>query len=259
MSNTFNIKRFGKYITHTLSNAWSDWGITFLIIAGAPLLAYLIYLVFNLAFGTAMPSAAFRFGLFCGMIIAYTLIAPGKLYGLITDKRYGSVFLSVPASHLEKYITMILVTTIVTPCLVVAGFLGIDAILCTLDPRLGECVAKICIISIDPEFEESVSILGNGYPIMVLLWIQALLAFLLGAIFFKKNSAGKTILVLIGLSILFGFLCALIVPNFDFEDLGEAIIERPSFYINLFLHIVIDVPIIIFLILIWFRLKTLKH
>ena len=137
----FNFRRFGKYFTSDLRTCVANYGLSLLTMAVlTPIATYALisgfsYLMGGSWEGPQIPTRAFIFFM---MVVCLVVTMPVKCYGKLTEKQYGSFWLTLPASRLEKFISMIIITCIIAP---IAGFgiyLGIDAIICAIDPTCGE-------------------------------------------------------------------------------------------------------------------------
>ena len=267
--NTFNFNRLGKVIVNDLRRAWQNYGYSFLILALMPAVFCLFYTFMPLVFGASFHYAApwARTAVLGFTVIALIVSFPSKVYGNLTDKRYGTDYLMLPASTLEKFVSMVLVTAVIVPVLFVAGFMAVDAILSAVGLYEGGTLVA---------FLNDSAVMNNDF-ITLNLWSYSMvslalnmLIFLLGAIYFKKGKAALTILSLFALSLAFSIIIGLIVPHIDGEWIEQLIegrleewMERNVDRIELYLNLVINTfRVIGFSIvggLIYLRLKTLKH
>ena len=117
MNRIFNFSRFGRYLVYDLRNAWNNAGFTLLVYGLAPIFFFFFYeiccLVFSGYFGDFGLGWRIPF-LFVLMLVCFTLL-PARLYGRVTDRRYGTEFLMLPASTFEKFLSMVIVTAVVMP------------------------------------------------------------------------------------------------------------------------------------------------
>ena len=117
MNIIFNFSRFGRYLVYDLRNAWNNAGFTLLVYGLAPIFFFFFYeiccLVFSGYFGDFGLGWRIPF-LFVLMLVCFTLL-PARLYGRVTDRRYGTEFLMLPASTFEKFLSMVIVTAVVMP------------------------------------------------------------------------------------------------------------------------------------------------
>ena len=120
MSNTFNFKRFWNYFTYDLISAKNNTGLSLAIAGAAPVFTYAIYQIFALLFDgkTAYMPSGVKIAAIVIAVFISILYFPTKQYGSLTDKRAGADWLMLPASRLEKWFSLLLIT-----CLVVPAFL----------------------------------------------------------------------------------------------------------------------------------------
>ncbi len=124
----------------------------------------------------------------------------------------------LPASKLEKYISMILITGIIVPLIFAVVYLGLDIMVCMVDRTCGSSMfslifftdfKSLIVNTINPEeLLEWGQIMENITSVFTpFLYLddvfQSLMLFLLGALIFKTSKTGKTLgcLILIGLSL----------------------------------------------------------
>ena len=215
---------------------------------------------------------------------------PVKCYGKLTEKQYGSFWLTLPASKLEKFISMIIITCIIAPLAGILLYIGADALICAIDPTCGRNLIQGGI-----HFLQNWSELGHMTLNLVdetltiedaaltkqlleqlnspMLYIDEIfgvtLPFLLGAIFFKSGKTVKTILALFVISSVSSAIMAPVVESWSHELLAN-INNDPNVILSMFnnglfknlvlLDTISDTVInTAMLVCIWLRIKTLKH
>ena len=100
-SDIFNIKRFGSYLGSEIRNAISKFGYSGLACALGSLIVYVMSAFFSLVIARhGWYSADITSRMFCFILIMVAVLiqAPKKIYGGITDKKEGSIFLTVPVT-----------------------------------------------------------------------------------------------------------------------------------------------------------------
>ena len=231
-----------------------------------------------------------RFFIFCVALICMVVTMPVKCYGKITEKQYGSFWLTLPASRLEKFISMFLLSCIIVPILGVALFLGIDAIICAFDYTCGSSLiagAMKFIRNMGDVEELTMNFVDENLKLEDAAMIQQLLnqvnspllyadeligitlPFLLGAVFFKNSKTVKTILVLFAFSTAVSIVTTPIMESWASNVFGSlnddpAVLTRlfdNGFFKNLVLIDTISDTIVNLALMagVWFRIKTLKH
>lgn len=289
----FNFRRFGKYFTTDLRTCWANYGLSLLTITLlSPLALYVVTTAFNLMIRGTWdgPDLGLRVFVFAVALFCMVVTMPVKCYGKITEKQYGSFWLTLPASKLEKFISMFLMTCIIVPVAGVALYLGLDALICLADKTCGTSLAAGAVelvrnmgdlshltlnlpderITIEDAaaIQEIIKEISN--PWMYLDEIFGItLPFLLGAVYFKSGKTAKTIIALFVISTAVSILTAPLMSNWASEIVSNAngdvhqIVEifNNSLFKNLALIDTVSDTIFNLAVMagIWFRIKTLKH
>lgn len=289
----FNFNRFGKYFVSDLRTCAANYGLSLLTLAVlTPLALECITGVYNMILGLTWEGAGIgmRAGIFGVAMFCMIVTMPSKCYGRLTDKQYGSFWLMLPASRLEKFISMMLICCIIAPFISICMYLGIDAVLCAIDHTCGENIIagalnmmdefrtfKMNLVGTDIEVsEEYIMMYENGSKFIDQLtnpWLYvdellcASLPFVLGAICFKKGKIVKTFLALAALStaasmlatpIMMGYMSDLMTAS---EDEVMKMMFESGFYNSLIWMDIVGDFILYggMTVAVWFRLKTLKH
>ena len=153
MSNTFNFSRFRKYFVYDLKRQWKNIGMLMLIFALSPVIFYMLYMFFAALFDGGLmklfsgmsidgPSIWVRFGMAAVMITIFVMLFPSRAYGEITNKAKGSEWLMLPASRLEKFTSMMLISLIVIPLVYVVGYFLSDAFV--FQNQQGDRFIRLC-------------------------------------------------------------------------------------------------------------------
>ena len=275
MNNTFSFKRFGTYFVSDLRNTFNNTSLTVLITSLAGLIAYVFCGVMNLVISGEWASYELPGRLISFIVLFYILIiiVPSKAYGFFTDKRRGSFYTLVPASPLEKTLSMLINVAVLAPLAYIAIALAADALLCFVDPGCGQPLAA-AIFSGASELSEGLEELNSNARFTVLsmgeltlgIFLNILgwtLTFLLGALYFKKNKIGKTILVMIAVSMVVSMVSSPILMNAG-EGFIEMIEAKPDAQhaMNLLkwgsftLSTLVNLGLIVW---IYLRVRTVKH
>ena len=289
----FNLRRFGKYFGTDIRTCWANYGLSLLTLSIlSPVFFYILSTGFNLLLKSTWdgPDMGMRFFVFCIAVACMVITMPVKCYGKITEKQYGSFWLTLPASRLEKFISMFLMTCIIVPFTGIAIYLGIDALICAFDHTCGNNlitgaiglirnmgdINELTMNLIDENItiEDSALIQDIFHQInSPLLYIDEIfgitLPFLLGAVFFKNGKTVKTILVLFAFSTAFSIAITPMMESWASEVMAgmndDTTVIRRLFDNGLFKNLVLIDTItdtvfnLALLAGIWFRIKTLKH
>ncbi len=235
-NDVLNMNRLGRYLVTDIKNAIARYGVSFLVMATVSLTAYLLIGFFTMIVGAGWHSieVAPRSVIMGITILVLIISAPAKIYGFITDKREGSSFLMIPASSLEKTLSMIIVCCVVVPFAFLAVYLSLDQILCLIDNRCGDSI--IVAINngqtiLNEIFRKASLESGNlipDYSSFTSPWLyaddlaQGFLTFLLGALLFKSSKPAKTFGCLILLSIAVSMIVTPIVTHGALERFKDA-------------------------------------
>ena len=269
VSEVFNFPRFGKYLIHDLRNAWSSYGVGLLTLASMPLILYVANILFHNVWDGVWtsPSLSTRMSLFVLALLIFTISFPSRIYGNLTSKKEGSDYLMIPASRLEKFVSMLAVCLIAVPICYLGVYLLEDALLTLVDPTYTQSLAGANFDNIvnndfvsDSDF--SVGLIGGGYPAAFVSIAITILVFLLGALCFRKWKIGGTILVLFAIGTVLSLVLGVSLANRDFsgfETFIENHIDQLPSYLNWISGIVNTVLFVLLGAGIYFRLKNLKH
>lgn len=289
----FNFSRFGKYFASDIRTCRSNFGLSLLTIALLfPVATYFITTVFNFVINSVWdgPDMGLRVFVFAVAMLCMIITMPVKCYGRITEKQYGSSWLMLPASRLEKFVSMFLLTCIIVPVAGIVLYLSMDALICALDHTCGknliaggmELIRGMGDLqSLTMNFvDENVTIEDAAMVQEILkqvsspwLYIDEIFAmtlpFLLGAVFFKSGKTVKTFLALFAISTAISIAATPLMTNWamnianDMNDDPMAVLElfRNGFFKHLVLIDIISdtVSNLALMAGIWFRIKTLKH
>ena len=289
----FNFRRFGKYFATDFRTCWANYGLSLLTISLlSPLVLYVIIVTINQIMHNTWdgPDIGLRVFAFAVAMICMVVTMPVKCYGKITEKQYGSFWLTLPASRLEKFISMILMTCIIVPVSGALLYLGLDALICAFDhtcgqnlfaggtellQRMGEA-KDVTLNLIDESItiedatlaQEIVRQMNNPWMYIDEIFCFTL-PFLLGAVFFKNGKTVKTFIALFAISTITGMICSPIMTNWVMEMFNN-LNEDPDAILQMFNNklfknlVLIDtvtdtVTNLALMAGIWFRIKTLKH
>lgn len=294
----FDLRRFGKYFATDVRTCTANYGLSLMTISLLlPIAVYAVSATFNLILKSAWdgPGIALRATILGVAFVCLVVTMPVKCYGKITEKQYGSFWLTLPASRLEKFISMFALTCIIVPLTGICLFLGIDALICAIDHTCGGSIiagaveglrelgemklGTIDLMNVGLDINDAASaqevievINQASSPWLYVDDIFGItLPILLGAIYFKNGKTVKTFLALFVLSAAMSCILSPIMLNWTkdiIESLNggnDAVILRTILDSGLFRNLVIIdntcdcIFNVALLICIWFRIKTLKH
>ena len=262
MKEIFDVNRFGKYFAYDVRSAVSTFGLPMLILGLWPFIWLIFSYLLSFIFGQDISSdQTSRIWPYVTMVIV-GLTFGARVYGGVTDRRKGTDWIALPASALEKTLSLLLVTCVVAPAALLALTAVSNALVSLSVPYFGEILPFKTLGSLISERTD-----GNFFNIPLILWLnwcENILFFTLGALCFKRNKVGKSILCYIGLALLIGILMMLSfhTTSLDSEDverlLGEVDPARVQTWINVALNVIYAVVFTLLIGGIWARIKTIK-
>ena len=132
MNNTFDWTRFCKVVRKDFNNIWRNAGTSLLIITLLPILAWLLW--WALSGIEEMPAIApeVRWCFIAGSVLLAAMVSPSRMYRTANLQKEGIYFAMLPASKLEKYMSMLIFTIVVCPLLCFLGGMVLDYFLTLL-------------------------------------------------------------------------------------------------------------------------------
>src|SRR5574344_730878 len=226
-SDIFNFNRFGKYFTTDFKSFITRYWLSLLILSCSGVFIYIFKRILRIIFmgGDDFSGDYSFFGapsrgvIFLIFLAITTITAPKKCYGYITDKKDGTSFLLLPASRLEKYLSMLIISCIIVPLIFISMYLSIDTLICILDSHCGNPIVTINLFDAIIKMNEgNIVSLDDGSQVNILNldvikpWMfiddifSIVLFFLLGALIFKRSKIAKTLGCYLIISTLFSVL-----------------------------------------------------
>ena len=196
MKNTFEINRFGQMLAKDWKNYFRNFGISLIVWSCIPVLGWITTLIFD--FTMTMET---RITTIAILVYSVLIFVPSKVYGKANLSRDGVSFATLPATNAEKFFSMLIYCSILTPILVGLGSWAVDTLLALLP--FGGFKGFVAL----PESHLGMQLATIACSILVFSSI-----FLFGNMFFKKRKAGKTIAW--GMLILFVITMILQLCNF---------------------------------------------
>lgn len=186
-NNSSDIRRFGKYLSLDLKSNITAAGLSTLAFGLVPVIVFAAYALLCTSVGDKdwMMDIEVNSIIAATASVLYFLTLPITCYGHLTEKRKGTQFLMLPASHTEKYISMVLSSVIIFPIAFIVIYLSADALLATVFPSRYDGTIAGELLDYP---------LYNTYFMTVFLPWMVSSAGLAGAMLFKKNKMAKTFL-----------------------------------------------------------------
>ena len=125
MSQTFDLKRFGKVVRHDVRSCPREWLFTGLWFA----VAFPPLMVLTQPLSSGGPVGTFyRIALMVGMIAFYGIMVPMYVYPNVGKKKRGIYFAMLPATKAEKHLSMATVSMVVAPVVLLDIGLVLDVL-----------------------------------------------------------------------------------------------------------------------------------
>jgi len=235
MNNTFNFNRFKNLLLKDGKMYIRNFGTNLIVFC----CLNAIFWIFNLLFGSSSETT-FRFGMLCTWTGLAMMMVPEKAYGKANLSREGVAFAMLPASSLEKFISMFIYCAIVTPVVVFFGGYLVDTLL-SLFPFGGfeKPIHLYTINEVVRMMDNSEGVIQSSnmefsfndvFPIAAIrisLYvgiIQWAAIFMLGNMLFKKHKAGKTLVCYMGISYVLSTLFGLtFITNGRLQQWAESL------------------------------------
>lgn len=258
---------------------WPRYGAGMILLASSSLIIWLVTLLLAQwtvdGMTTITVHPGIRWAVIIGCIFIASLIAPFRLYGECNKGKEGIYFAMLPASKLEKYLSMIIHCIVVVPLLVLGGSIAVDSLLWLLpfgnysDSLFLDFSSIIDGMEIDLMDKQSLQVLTfiTNPMLWILNYLGTVAVFLFTNTIFKRNKFILTILAIWA----FGFVVQLILtPIFIAAGLNDwfAGILRwaDGFtfdqFLNLFGWLVYGWSTLYTVVLFWwtgFRLKRMRY
>ena len=275
MNNTFEFNRFKNLLLNDGKKYFRNFGTGIIVFCCLNAIVW----IFNLLFGTSSDSS-FRFGMLCTWTAVAMMMVPEKVYGKANLSREGVSFAMLPASSLEKFISMFIYCAIVTPVVVFFGGYLVDTLL-SLFP-FGGFKKPIHLYTLNEIFRlmndsdgvvqaarDSAFAVETIFPIgmirtgIVFGIIQWAAIFMLGNMIFKKHKAGKTFACYLGIGYLISMIMGMVFFNRDivqrwFNNLSDLPTEQQIMAIHNGMAWSMVISIIITIVLLFFTYRKIK-
>ncbi len=272
----FDIKRFGTYWLTDLKACINQYGLALLLIGFIGLITYVVAGIYTLVFSGSWYSMG-EVGWAVMLGVGFTILIMSmsvKCYGQITEKRTGSLFLSIPVSTFEKYLSMVINIGIVFPLAYGIIYLSTNLAVSLIDTESVKFLLSYNLHDLEIVrglFENQIGSLTYFISPWTMIddALGAAYTFLLGAIFFRKNKTVLTILAVMAFGMVLSTITSPFIINYvsdidvllDQYTAQEAIEYVNNMFNNMkIIDIINDIVILIALnVAIFFRIKTLKH
>ena len=183
MNNTFDFKRFNQVLAYDWKRFIRNFGITLLVWISIPVMFWVTSLVFDFE----VPDAVRVFIIF-GLIAITVMSAPSRIYGKVNLPREGVGFAMLPATSLEKFFSMFLYCSLLTPFLTLVGAWLFDNLMALLPFGGFTEFIPIQDILTSVSFGDLILVF---IALVVTAWAESSI-FMFGNMLFKRRKGGKT-------------------------------------------------------------------
>ena len=219
MSQTFDIKRFGKVLAYDIrrlsprnfrsGERTGNMGINIISFAFMPVIISLVNILMGEQAAGVPVWVRWFMLLFTAVIMA--CLVPEVHYNAVNQKKGGSYYAMLPASKLEKYLSMLLMTLVICPLLTFCGAFVVDTLITFLPLHVNEGYlwqidSLLGHFGINP-YEGLPAIYSvRAYMVAIFGYILFAMAFVFGNTLFRKSKTALTMLCLFGI----GFVVSIV-------------------------------------------------
>ena len=219
MSQTFDIKRFGKVLAYDIrrlsprnfrsGERTGNMGINIISFAFMPVVISLVTILMGEQAAGVPVWVRWFMLLFTAVIMA--CLVPEVHYNAVNQKKGGSYYAMLPASKLEKYLSMLLMTLVICPLLTFCGAFVVDTLITFLPLHVNEGYlwqidSLLGHFGINP-YEGLPAIYSvRAYMVAIFGYILFAMAFVFGNTLFRKSKTALTMLCLFGI----GFVVSIV-------------------------------------------------
>lgn len=227
MNEVFDIKRLGRLIKYEVINYIPNFFKSLLIFASVIAAVWIFSLTVDF---NACPHS--RAGLVNVLFVLAIVLSPFIVYKDMNDRKKGYIYAMIPASTLEKLLSMIVLCVVIVPLLAYAVLTATDLLLWLLSKAgIGPFLHMefynpfTAVKLVDDEY-----LLPHIYPVFdsIIYFVNLIAYTIMFNTIFRKNKVLKTILFNISMSFAFVILTAVVVnmttPEF-WEDMFEGLVE----------------------------------
>lgn len=264
MNKTFDIKRFGNVLRHDALSYLQNFGWTLVVLFAIPILIWFV-LYITVEDGDAMMNYN-RYGFLLFLAIIAMILAPSRLYKNANDSRKGIQFAMLPASNLEKFLSMSIYCLVVTPLLYLVGAVVIDCILTLIpgkNPYGGFVIGEIFDINIvKVELYDHLFLMPLPFY-QVFLLLSYVSIFMFTNMIFKKRKVSKTIGILALIGIIFMVIFIRVILHYEniyeydtIPDDTQEVLARWAYYGYYVFNIILTVAM---LYLTYYKIRKQKY
>jgi hypothetical protein len=192
MNNTFSFQRLSLLIKKHWAENNRFYGLATMALLGVLVISFIFWMAVSTPYYHEEGTVAIYF---VGLFLIGSILASNAFHAL-GEKEKGQYWLSLPATHAEKLVTVILFTTVLffvvyTACFFLIKWLAVGYIQMQMKTHPEISFRRIHLFSIPGKSDEFAT--GIRFILLAFVAVQAL--FLLGSVYFKKYAFIKTIII----------------------------------------------------------------
>lgn len=227
MNEVFDIKRLGRLIKYEVINYIPNFFKSLLIFASVIAAVWIFSLTVD--FNACPHSRALLVNV---LFVLAIVLSPFIVYKDMNDRKKGYIYAMIPASTLEKLLSMIVLCVVIVPLLAYAVLTATDLLLWLLSKAgIGPFLHMefynpfTAVKLVDDEY-----LLPHIYPVFdsIIYFVNLIAYTIMFNTIFRKNKVLKTILFNMTMSFAFVILTAVVLnvttPEF-WEDMFEGLVE----------------------------------
>ena len=227
MNEIFDIKRLGRLIKYEATNYIPNFFKSLLIFASVIAAVWIFSLTVD--FNACPHSRALLVNV---LFVLAIVLSPFIVYKDMNDRKKGYIYAMIPASTLEKLLSMIVLCVVIVPLLAYAVLTATDLLLWLLSKAgIGPFLHMefynpfTAVKLVDDEY-----LLPHIYPVFdsIIYFVNLIAYTIMFNTIFRKNKVLKTILFNVAMSFAFVILTAVVVnvttPEF-WENMFEGLVE----------------------------------
>ena len=227
MNETFDIKRLWKLMQYEVVNYIPNFFKSLLIFASVIAAVW----IFSLTVDFPVLSGG-RAELIATLFIVAIVFSPFIVYKEMNNRKKGYIYAMIPASTLEKLLSMVVLCVLIVPLLTYAVLTGTDLLLWLFSKMGVGSFYELDFFSpfTTIKFVDDKYLLPHIYPVFdsIIYFVNLIAYTIMFNTIFRKNKVLKTILFNISMTFAFVILTAVVVnittPEF-WEDMFEGVVE----------------------------------
>ena len=251
-------------LRHDAMSYLQNFGWTLVVLLAIPILIWSILYV-NMDEPDALMNNE-RYGFLLVLAIIAMILAPSRLYKNANDSRKGIQFAMLPASNLEKFLSMSIFCLVVTPLLYLVSAVVIDCILTLIPGKnpygwfvIGE-IFDINIVKV--ELNDDIFLMSLPFY-QVFLLLSYVSIFMFTNMIFKRRKVSKTIGILALIGIIFMVIFIRVILHYEniyeydmIPDDTQEILVKCAYYGYYVFNIILTVAM---LYLTYYKIRKQKY